>query len=466
MEWLNSILDTSLLATIGVIFLVTLIGSHLRFRRKDPCLSSFEGHHVTLEKTDDKIVWGVLELESTGLELFYKTDVQNEVHLEASYILYGNEYSKIQAIYRYADELTPDNRENRRRDIQRSFHPGLWERIKRSFRNFISTAGESINEVLGLLVGRAKRPAGRYITDTGENYLNRLGTNLIGHVGGAYDPLLERYIGQKVVIELQEDNEVHEHVGIFKNYSPDFLEILDVQYPERKVVDLPLQGRSKATPVQVTVEGGKLTVLNRKSQPLLIHSLEVGDAEELLNVVVNSGESIDLFPEIPFAQAKLNVRAVRELDLVVPRIRCVIRHRAESSQPEVQPDIIFDVGILLNPDRRQMQQERRLRAVLEKNPKAALAAANLGMLLLQRQQYEESRKWLRHALRMRYSLPDNGRRADMELRELNRRLQRANASLAILEHDDLSVEDLDSATPQVVVELEKAQHPPRPAIEV
>jgi tetratricopeptide (TPR) repeat protein len=453
MEWLNSLVDMSLLITIGVIFLVTLIGSHLRFRRKDPCLCSFEGYHVTLEQTDDKVVWGVLTLESTGLELLYKKDVQDEAHLESSYILYGSEYDKIQAIYRYADQMDAVTSVKRARDIDRSFHPGPWERIKRTFRNFISTAGESINEVIGLVVGRAKRPVGRYITDTGENYLNQLGTNLIGHVGGAYDPLLERYIGQKVVIELQEDDEVHEHVGIFKNYSPDFLEILDLQYPERKVVELPLHEHSETNLVQVSVQNGRMIVSNHKSQPLLVHALEVDDSEELLNVIVNSGESIDLFPETQFTKAKLHVRTVRELDLVVPRIRCVIRHRAERFKPDILPDIIFDVGILLNSNRRQMEQERRLRTVLEKNPKAALAAANLGMLLLQRQQYEEARKWLRHALHMRYSLPDNGRRADMELRELNRRLYESQPAYLPSQPAPMAEQEDHAEVQQVVVEM-------------
>lgn len=41
--------------------------------------------------------------------------------------------------------------------------------------------------------------------------------------------------------------------------------------------------------------------------------------------------------------------------------------------------------------------------------------------MLRKQEYNEARHWLTHALEMRYSLPDNGRRADMELRELARK---------------------------------------------
>ncbi len=419
--------DVSLLYTVGLIFLATLIGSYFRSRRKDPCLHSFEGFHVTIERTDDKVVWGVLDVESTGLELIYRDDVQDSKHIESSYLLFGEEYKDIQAIYRFADQLTPENKRRRERDIRRSFHPGFVERSKRGLRKFIGTASESINEVVGLLVGRAKKPAGRYINDQSEKSLYRLSENLIGHAGGVFDPLLERILGQKIVVEVMEGGEVHEHVGILKNYSPDFIEVLDVQFPQKQALPLGPDGCEGDGCLQVSVEPGKLVAANPSGEPVLIQSLHLGAEEKLLNVVVDSGESVDLFLEGPLEQAVLHVRVVRELDMIVPRTRSVIRHRAERFQKALLDDIIFDVGVLLNANRRQAEQERRLREALAANPKDALSAANLGSLLLLKREFEEAKKWLELSLKMRYSLPDNGRRAEMELRELARKVERANA---------------------------------------
>ena len=64
-------IDLSLLITIGVIFVITLIGAYLRSTRKDRCLKSWEGFHVTLERTNNKLIWGVIKVEPTGLELAY-----------------------------------------------------------------------------------------------------------------------------------------------------------------------------------------------------------------------------------------------------------------------------------------------------------------------------------------------------------------------------------------------------------
>jgi tetratricopeptide (TPR) repeat protein len=471
----GGLFDTSLLFTIGLVFFVTLVGSYLRSRRKDTCLASFEKFHVTLERTDNKIVWGILELESTGLELMYKSDVQDELHLESSYILYGSEYNQIQAIYRYADQLSPENRKKRQRDMDRSFHPGLWQIGQRRLRAFISTANDSFSEVFGMLVGRAKKPAGRYITDQGESYLNELGKDLIGHAGGVFDPLLERYIGQKVVIEIQEDSEVHEHVGIFKDYSPDFLELLDIQFPEKRVVELQNEASVDADCVQVMVVQNKLIVSNPTQQPVLLYSLEYEDDEELLNVVVDGGESVEIYPPHPLQQAQLHVRVVRELDIIVPRTRCVVRHRAERFRVAILPDIIFDVGFLLKPDRREIEHEKRLRRELANNPKSALAASNLGMILLKKQEYEEARKWLQRALSMRNSLPDNGRRAEMEMRELERRVSKHETSTLSSQKKKQrtpvnvgvpSIREQADVVEPIVVEIEDPQHPSTSAAHV
>jgi hypothetical protein len=82
---------------------------------------------------------------------------------------------------------------------------------------------------------------------------------------------------------------------------------------------------------------------------------------------------------------------------------------------------VFDVGKIFNPDEARTPQETRLRQELTRNPNDALAAANLGFLLIQKDELPEAERWLRTAQRLEYSLPDGGRRLRMELREIDRR---------------------------------------------
>ncbi len=420
-EWFNEVFDVTLLATIGLIFAATLIGAYLRARRRDPCLKSFTGYTVTLEHADGKLVWGELDLAATGLELRYASSVQDTRHVESSFILYGDEFASIQAIYRYIDQLDEESRAKRKKDLRRSFRPGPLRRLTRSLRNFMSVASESLAEVAGVIVGGLRRPAGRYITDQGETQLKNLSSTFITHVGTGYDPLLERFVGQKMVFEVVEDDEIHEHVGIFKQYSPDFFEILDVQFPQRERLTIEEAGAPASDLIHVTRTGNSLHVANRSQKLLLLHSLQVDDYEEALNVVVDAGESVDLHPDAPFGAATLNFRVTRELDMIMPRHRCVVRHRAEFHQPEMLPSIVFDLGVKLRGGSSAAAQEARLRRQLQENPNAVTAMNNLGALLLQKQEYAEARRHLEQAWRLRFSLPDNGRRTQLLLQELERK---------------------------------------------
>lgn len=423
--------DFSFLITLSVIFLVTATGAWLRSRRKDHCLRDFDGYQVTLEQLDNKVAWGTLWVAPNALELRYRDAVQDDQHVESSFVLYSEEYAKIHAIYRYADRLTDENKLAREEDIARSFNPSARRRWWRKSRNFLHTAAESLNDVIGIVIGRARRPAGHYITDTSEGYLKQLGTNLVGHVGRSYDPMMETFIGQKVVVEIVEDGNVHEHVGILKSYSADFIQLLDVQFPYRQDLTLTLDGTVKTHNMHAIMRDNELHVSNDCDHPMLVQTLRYDGTEQLLNVVVDSGESIVLHPEGNFERAKLSVRVVRSLDMIVPRTHSVIRHRAGFIEEERLTDIVFDLGIALSGGSSQMaRREARLRDNLKRSPSNALAAANLGGILVQQHNYDEAEKWLLLALKMQNSLPDNGRRARMQLQELRLREKRQKGSMA------------------------------------
>lgn len=427
-------IDFSLLITIGVIFVITLIGAYMRSRRKDRCLAEWEGFHVTLERTGGKLIWGVLKLEPTGMELGYLDSIQDEKHIESSYLLYANEYGDIQAIYRYADRLSEWGKRRRARDIEKSFHPGPLRKLARATRNFLSTATDSLNEVFSLVLGRVQKTRGRYLAPDGESAIKSLGGKMLGQVGSIYDPLLEHYIGRRVVIEVLEGKEVHEHVGIFKDYSADFIEVLDIQFPQSQTVTLTTEMTFESECVCVSMLGNKLRITNNDPRPILIRSLQSAAVEEqFIDAVVDNGETIEIHLSAQdTTHLKLNMQMIRELDMIVPRTHCVVRHSAENFRAEdlsnLVTEIVFDVGRAFTRDNKQGEHEVRLRDELQRNPKDAIAAANLGFLLIQQDRLTEAEQWLRRALELEYSLPDGGRRARMELREIERRrIEEGNA---------------------------------------
>lgn len=218
--------------TIFFIVLATAVAAFIRRRSRDKCLRDFERNMVTLEETSGRIVWGRLRVENTGLEFVYPEKRKDEDgHDEASYILYKYEYPNIEAVIRFLDELSETNKNKREKELKRTYHPGLLQRLKRKTQNIFKTVRDSVMEVVNLLVSQAKKatPAGRVLTSQ-DKYVSQMKQELMGSVGTSFEPLLERYIGRKVVLELIKGDNIYEYCGVLKEYTAEFVEIMDVNY--------------------------------------------------------------------------------------------------------------------------------------------------------------------------------------------------------------------------------------------
>ena len=218
--------------TIIFIALATVVAAFIRRRKRDKCLKDFRQNAVTLEETDGKTIWGELRVENTGLELIYPDKHKDkDEHDETSFILYKYEYPKIGALIRYHDQLSESNKRAREKELQRTYHPTLLRRLKRKIQNVFKTVRDSVMEVVNLLISQAKKatPAGAVLTSQ-DKYVSRMKQELMGSVGTSFEPLLERYIGHKVVLELIKGDKILEYCGVLKEYTAEFIEIMDVNY--------------------------------------------------------------------------------------------------------------------------------------------------------------------------------------------------------------------------------------------
>lgn len=406
--------DPALLATLLIVVVGIMIGGYFNGRRKDRCLADFEGYQVTLERMDGRLMWGRLSLEATGLELEYVSDVQDEHHIETSYVLYKDEYPHLQAIYRYVDEMDAERWAERERELEQSFHPGFWQRFRRRSRNFLNLVSDSLGQAIAVIVGQVRGPAGRFITDASAKYLDDLGKNIIGYVGTKYDPLLERYVGTQVVVEVTEDNVVYEHVGVLKDYTSDFLEILDVHYPNRSAFRL-RDDQDKIEDRHILLErhGDAVRVRNVGEHSFLVQHLYVGGESQAVNAVLDKDDELVLHlpPGTASAGLELDAKVIRHLDWILPRSHALIRHKAE----RYDPDQVFDIGFVLHRDRRG-DEEARLREALGANPDDASSAMELGQILFQRGAFDEAEHWYCYALDRCEHLPDRGKLAERQLR--------------------------------------------------
>jgi hypothetical protein len=224
--------DMATAITIVFIILAAGVGAFIRKRSRDKCLRDFGQNMVTLKDTAGKIIWGKLRVENTGLEFVYPEKQKDaDGHEEASYILYKYEYPRIGAVVRFHDDLSERNKKARDKELKRTYHPGFWRRLKRRILNVFRTVRDSVVEIVNLVISQAKKatPAGKVLTSQ-DKYVSQMKQELMGSVGTSFEPLLERYIGHKVVLEMIKGDKVIEYCGVLKEYTAEFIEIMNVNY--------------------------------------------------------------------------------------------------------------------------------------------------------------------------------------------------------------------------------------------
>ncbi|MHC4240539.1 MAG: hypothetical protein ACYSUC_12455, partial [Planctomycetota bacterium] len=142
------------------------------------------------------------------------------------------------------DQLSESNRKHRESELTRTYHPTFLRRLKRKTQNIFKTVRDSVMEVINLLISQAQKatPAGT-VLKTQDKYVSQMKQELVGAVGASYEPLLEKYIGHKVVLELIRGDKLLEYCGVLKDYTAEFVEIMDVNYKAKedeqpRIVDL------------------------------------------------------------------------------------------------------------------------------------------------------------------------------------------------------------------------------------
>ena len=229
--------------TILIIVATTLVASYIRRITKDKCLKSFEGFIVTLETSDGVAFSGKLEVESTGMEVIYQENILKDDILEMSHIIYKGEYVNLNAVLRYHDQLTEKGKNRRNRDLEKTYHPNFPRRAKRKLINFFKLIKDSMIEIANTISGKIKSASPNNVLAGNEKYTSKLNQELVNTFDASYDPLLEKYIGNIVIIDIKDPNGIRKLTGILKEYTQNYIEILDLMYTEDRICDAVLPRR-------------------------------------------------------------------------------------------------------------------------------------------------------------------------------------------------------------------------------
>ncbi len=247
----------SFTTTILLCVVLALLASFIKMKKSDKCLNDFENDIITLLDDKDILVTGRLVVESTGLEFLFSDDIKaspayqdysTSILEQVSYILYKSDYKKIKALIRYHENLSSKDKQLRVEEIERTYHPRLHRRVKRSLANFFKTIRDSLVDIFSMVTGQMLKKTGSTMVAEHKKQTDKLQKELVETIEPAFEPLLEKYIGNLITCEYNNDNNIVYLKGILKDYTSEFIELLDVImcFPEKccnKLADVILPRR-------------------------------------------------------------------------------------------------------------------------------------------------------------------------------------------------------------------------------
>ena len=285
-----------------------------------------------------EVIWGDLVVYSQGIELKYDAPYRSQQRaVKSSYLLYQPEMEQVLAFCRYAGDLTQDEQRTRLRQVEARFRPGLMRRFRRSILNVLNTIRDAFTQATNAFIGQMAKVGGRSSVAASQGgEMERVGKLLLGAVGNAYEPMLERQIGKPVVIEMTSpadpDGTNTELCGYLAEYSDKYLAIFNVEQPVQDTLTLPCDETIERDGLKIEVDSVSLRVTNTSTVPLIVDAVisDQGETREL--GVVLTGASVAQLPRIP---GHLSVRLLRvqRIDVVCHRSRAIIRYASLDELP-------------------------------------------------------------------------------------------------------------------------------------
>jgi len=330
-------LDQLFFLTILLVFLVVLTSIWLQ-RKRDACLLNFHGSQVSIEMEDGSEYSGRLHVFHNGLEVRFQAVQVIDGQERTSRLFFETELKSIQKISRHTYLMDDAERKVRERRIKRAWHPSAFHRACRKGRNLLNLLGDAFHQSLSLFLGRLKQVQGKGLSAQ-QDRLQKLGSSMIDLAANSYEPILEPWIGHRVVVEGSNSETL---TGILKDYTGTWLELLDVSNQESFLMDtskeqmtegIEFRFLSREAPHGSAPQQGMVQLFNTNSWPVKVLSLGHSDGSRELAEEISPHNSLNL--ELSPREAsgsqtfQFRLESCKKADLCLPRAVYLPRHGAE-----------------------------------------------------------------------------------------------------------------------------------------
>ena len=358
-EWWKNFAARTYIFTIVMTLIATITGIILATVRRDKLLKSLSGQLITIEMQNGLRYRGRLRVESEGIEVIAEK-VKEETNEKVSFILRKDEMGGVHALVRYLDLLTEKEKHARENEVEKAYHPSVLVRLLRKIRNIINQIRRVATDLFNALFTRkVKGKIGGY-----EEEYQKTGQQIVEVMTAAdYDSLIDKLIGTRVIITTPKG----EYAGIFKDYTSQFIELLDVNYKSNWSVTINRdEGYAKHERGLIIRRNGNNAVFESRSPfDIILRSMVwkegpqdvgKGDANTTLLVikpfsrveysivppmfdrVIGPFEKLQIPVSYNYSDYKLitfTFESTRIADIVMQKSYGMVRHRTEKYEPKL-----------------------------------------------------------------------------------------------------------------------------------
>jgi hypothetical protein len=215
------------------LFVSALVGTILKRRSCDHCLKKFEGSKVILSDSLGVFHRGFLCVFAQGLEIVFSDSGNKENGKINSLIIHPKEVNEIPFLVRPAPDGDTITGLAWRQELNRILHPSLWDRICRLSLNFYNMLRDAFGQAAKTILGAVSKDTTVGQVKNADKQINKIGSELNTLVPNAWEPVLEKHRGRRIIVERKCKTGLIKESGILEDYSPQFLLVRNVFIDEK-----------------------------------------------------------------------------------------------------------------------------------------------------------------------------------------------------------------------------------------
>ena len=181
------------------------------------------------------MIEGILSVYAQGLQILYPKKIKQEVGMLDSFVLHPPEVEKILS---YSSTPDPETRAGFEwsQEMHKILHPNFLQKTQRLILTFYNMLKDAFGQAAKAIIGALSKDTSFSKVKDSNKRIEEVRSGLTELVPNAWEPILEKYRGRRVVIERKGADSIIYESGVLEDYSSKYLLLREVVINEPELL--------------------------------------------------------------------------------------------------------------------------------------------------------------------------------------------------------------------------------------